>query len=153
MQYYLTQMKPLDVNNEEHQCLTILGNYLCTLTLLQDRPFSSYRSSLIAAACLLYAHRLLNNPFLCNEITSYSEEDLRECLRAIEEIFRKTFDQHQTTSSILRRYLKPMKGKEKFHIRIKELIHCSTKYDDDDEVLDLTLDEFDQENLSMEHHR
>lgn len=159
MQYYLIHLKPIDGINDEYQCLTMLGNYLCTLALLQDRPFSSYRSSLIAASCLLYANRLLNNAFLCNDrliqITAYREEDLRECIQAIDEIYRRTFHQDETTSSILRRYLKPTKGNEKLHLRIKELIHSSTNYhdDDEDEVFDLTLDEFDQENLSMEHHR
>ena len=155
MQYYLIHLKSNNENDEHLKCLTMLGNYLCTLTLLHDRPFSSYRSSLIAASCLFYANRLLANDRDI-QITSYREQDLRECTRVIEDIFHKTFHQDATTSSVLRRYLKPSKDNEKHQSRMKDLIHHSSKFpadDDDDEVLDLTLDEFDQENMSMEHQR
>ncbi len=64
------------------------------------------------------------------------------------------FHQDETTSSILRRYLKNKKENER---RFKELIHqSSSNIDDeveDDEVLDLTLDDIDEENMIMEHHR
>lgn len=160
MQYYLTYLKPTISNKDsdsEYKCLTMLANYLCTLTLLQDRPFSSYRSSMIAASCLFYANRLLNFdvPWTIRhiQITSYNEDDFNECLLAIDEIFQKTFHQDKTTSSILRRYLKNKKENEIFQKRIKEIIHQSSSKFDDDDILDLTLDDLDEENMSMEHHR
>jgi hypothetical protein len=161
MQYYLIHIKSTVSKDDEYKCLTMLGNYLCTLSLLQDRPFSSYRSSMIAASCLYYANRLLNNDILWTnrhiQMTSYHENDLNECVKAIDEIYRKIFHQDQTTSSILRRYLKNIKENEISQRRFKEIIHGSSSLkfddDDDDEILDLTLDEFDEENMIMEHHR
>jgi hypothetical protein len=117
---------------------------------------------MIAASCLYYANRLLNNDILWTnrhiQMTSYHESDLNECVKAIDEIYRKIFHQDQTTSSILRRYLKNIKETEISQRRFKEIIHGSSlKFDDDDdnddEILDLTLDEFDEENMIMEHHR
>jgi hypothetical protein len=160
MQYYLTHLKPTVSNkdkDDEYKCLTMLANYLCTLSLLQDRPFSSYCSSIIGASCLFYANRLLNHNILWThrhiQITSYREVDLNECVKGIDEIYRKTFHQDRTTSSILRRYLKNLKENEISQRRFKEIIHGSSKLDEEDEILDLTLDELDEENMSMEHHR
>ena len=160
MQYYLTHLKPPTSNkesDEEYKCLTMLGNYFCTLSLLQDRPFASYRTSMIAASCLFYANQLLDEdrPWSNRhiQITSYSEGVLSECVAAIDEIYRKSFHQDKTTSSTLRRYLKTSKENENYRRRVKEIIHSSSETDEDDEILDLTLDEFDEENMSMEHHR
>jgi len=161
IQYYLTYLKPTITSkdsDDEYKCLTMLANYFCILSLLQDRPFSSYRSSMIAASCLLYANRLLNNNIIWTnhhiQITSYTERDLNECTSAIDELYRKTFHQDETTSSILRRYLKNKKENEKYQRRVKELIHGSSlKIGEDDEILDLTLDDSDEENMNMEHHR
>ncbi len=159
MQYYLTYLKPTistKDNDNEYECLTMLTNYLCTLSILQDRPFSSYRTSMIAASCLFHANRLLNKDAIWTnrhiQITSYNQRDLNECTLAIDELYKKMFHQDETTSSILRRYLKNKKENER---RFKELIHQSSSNidDEDDEVLDLTLDDIDEENMSMEHHR
>lgn len=158
IQYYLTYLKPILTNkdnDDEYKTLTILTNYLSTLTLLQDRPFSSYRTSLIAASCLFYANRLLNPNMIWTtryiQITSYNEKDLNECLLAIHDIYQKTYQQDKTTSSILRRYLK----NKTISNHIKDIIHeSSRKFDDEnDDTLDLTLDDIDEENMSMEHHR
>jgi hypothetical protein len=161
MQYYLTYLKPATLtkdSDDEYKCLTMLTNYLCTLSLLQDRPFSSYRSSMIAASCLLYANHLLNkNNIWTNrhiQITSYTQRDLNECTSAIGELYTKTYHQNETSSSILRRYLKNKKEYENYQRRVKEIISGSSlKLDEDDEILDLTLDDIDEENISMEHHR
>ncbi|CAF0875347.1 unnamed protein product [Adineta ricciae] len=165
MQYYLTCLKPSTSMNEhdnEYKCLSLLTNYLCTLVLLQDRPFSSYRSSLTAAACLFYANRILNKDAVwsnCHiQTTSYTQRDLAECVAAIDDLYSKTY-QDRTTSSVLRRYLKSKKGNEDYECRFRSLIHHAPStfmdHDDDDdgEILDLTLDDFDEENMSMEHHR
>jgi hypothetical protein len=158
MQYYLTYLKPSKDNDDEYKCLMMLSNYLCTLSLLQDRPFSSYRSSMIAASCILYANRLLNHDSIWTiryiQITSYNENDLNECVLAIDELYKKTFHQGEITSSILRRYLK----NENYQRRIRDIIHessslLSSKLSEDDDILDLTLDDIDEENMSMEHHR
>ncbi|CAF2832365.1 unnamed protein product [Rotaria sp. Silwood2] len=163
MQYYLTYFKPIistkDSDNE-YECLIMLTSYLCTLSLLQDRPFSSYRSSMIAASCLLYANRLLNNDASWTnrhvQITSYNQRDLHECISAIGELYTKTFHQDETTLSILRRYLKNRKENEIYQRRVKEIIHESLSKidneDENDEVIDLTFDDIDEENMSMEHH-
>jgi hypothetical protein len=165
LQYYLTYFKPAisnKDNDDEYKCLTMLTNYFCTLSLLQDRPFSSYRSSMIAASCLLYANRLFNSNLIWTnrhiQITSYTEGDLNECTTAIDELYRKTFHQDETTSSILRRYLKNKKENEDYQRRVKKLIHGSSSssslnIEEDDDILDLTLDDIDEENMSMEHHR
>jgi hypothetical protein len=162
MQYYLTYLKPsvpTKDSDDEYKCLTMLTNYLCTLSLLQDRPFSSYRSSMIAASCLLYAHHLLKNDAIWTnrhiQITSYTQRDLNECTSAIGELYTKTYHQDEKTSSLLRRYLKNKKVNENYQRRVKEIISgtLSSKIDEDDEILDLTLDDIDEENISMEHHR
>ncbi|CAF1175014.1 unnamed protein product [Adineta steineri] len=161
LQYYLTYLKPqlsTNDNDNEYKCLTMLANYLCTLSLLQDRPFSSYRSSMIAAACLSYAYRLLNQDAIWTnyhiQITSYTQRDLIECIAAIDELYKKTYHQDEASSSILRRYLKNKKENEIYQRRVKEIIHeLSLKIDDNDDILDLTLDDIDEENMSMEHHR
>jgi len=163
VQYYLTYFKPKlssKDSDDDYKCLIMLTNYLCTLLLLQDRPFSSYHSSMMAASCLLYANRLLNNNTSWTnhhiEITSYIERDLNECISAIDELYRKTFHQDETSSSILRRYLKNKKENENYQCRIKKIIHESSSSskinEDDDDILDLTLDDTDEENMSMEHH-
>jgi hypothetical protein len=154
IQSYLTHLKPTVSNtdkNDEYKCLSMLANYLCTLSLLQDRPFSSYRTSMIAASCLCYANRLLNKENHWTnrhiQVTSYRENDLNGCVTAIDEIYRKTFHQDRTTSSILRRYLKNSKENETIQHRFKNLIHS-----EEDEIIDLTLDEFDEDDMSMEHY-
>ena len=93
MQYYLTCLKPSTSMNEhdnEYKCLSLLTNYLCTLVLLQDRPFSSYRSSMTAAACLFYANRLLNKDAVWSncyiQTTSYTQRDLADCVAAIDDL-------------------------------------------------------------------
>jgi len=161
MQYYLTYLKPSKDNDDEYKCLMMLTNYLCTLSLLQDRPFSSYRSSMIAASCILYANRLLNHDSIWTnryiQITSYNENDLNECVLAIDELYKKTFHQGEITSSILRRYLKNKNENENYQRRVRDIIHESSSSsklnEDDDDILDLTLDDIDEENMSMEHHR
>jgi len=164
MQYYLTCLKPAIIDSDtDYKCLTLLTNYLCTLSLLQDRPFAAYRGSMIAASCLLYARRLLSEDATWSDalvqITSYNQRDLTGCVAAIDDLYRKTFEQEETTSSILRRYLKARKEDGDHHHRVRAMIHqlsslkVDDEEDDDDEILDLTLDDFDEENMSMEHHR
>lgn len=165
MQYYLTYLKPTaaDDDDGDFKCLTVLTNYLCTLSLLQDRPFASYRASMIAAGCLLYARRLLDEEASWNDtlvqVTSFTQRDLSGCVAGIDDLYRKTFQQEQSSSSILRRYLKARKENEGCYHRVRAIIHQSlpsAKFgeredDDDDEILDLTLDDIDEENMSMEH--
>lgn len=158
MQYYLLIFKPEPIN-DDYKCLTLLSNYLCTLALLQDRPFSSYRSSMLAACCVFYANRLLNIHFNMNQLGNYHERDFNECLVALNELYQKTFQQDQASSSILRRFLK--NTKENYQYRVRKLIHQSAntinevvveEEEEHEELFDLTLDEFDDENMSMEHH-
>jgi hypothetical protein len=173
LQYYLTCLKSVD---DDYQCLRMLSNYFCTLTLLHDRPFSSYRPSIIAAACLFIASRLLVRHPISNDaiwqhryvqVTGYSQCDLNECTLALAELHAKSFEQDKTTSSLLRRYCKISKDDESYRERVREIIHQS-KFDDHDEnddddddddddghadVLDLTLDEFDEHQMSMDHYR
>ncbi len=159
LQYYLIHLKPSispDIN-DDHKCLTMLSNYLCALTLLYDRPFSSYRSSLIAASCLFLATQLLHqhltidtiwsNRFI--QLTTYTEYDLNECILALAQIHSKSYHQDKITSSLLRRYLKTKKDDEFYKKRVRDIIHQS-KSEDDDDILDLTLDEF---NMSVDYHR
>ncbi|CAM4778029.1 unnamed protein product [Rotaria magnacalcarata] len=164
IQYYLTFFKPTistKVGDDDYKCLMILTSYLCTLSLLQDRPFSSYRSSMIAASCILYANRLLKTDAVWTnrhiQITSYTQRDLNDCVFAIGELYMKTFHQDQTTLSILRRYLKNKKDNEHYERRVKEIIHVSLSKigneGDNDEIIDLTFDDIDEENMSMEYHR
>ncbi|UJR21326.1 hypothetical protein I4U23_024420 [Adineta vaga] len=163
MQYYLTCLKStlsMKDHDNDYKCLNLLTSYLCTLSLLQDRPFSSYQSSMIAASCLFYANRLLNKDATWNnshiQITSYVQRDLTECVASLDELFRKTFHQDETTSSILRRYLKSKNDNEDYQRHFRNLIHSPSPTlidNDDSEILDLTLDDFDEENMSMEHHR
>ncbi|CAF5124841.1 unnamed protein product, partial [Rotaria magnacalcarata] len=160
----LTFFKPTistKVGDDDYKCLMILTSYLCTLSLLQDRPFSSYRSSMIAASCILYANRLLKTDAVWTnrhiQITSYTQRDLNDCVFAIGELYMKTFHQDQTTLSILRRYLKNKKDNEHYERRVKEIIHVSLSKigneGDNDEIIDLTFDDIDEENMSMEYHR
>ncbi|CAF2396595.1 unnamed protein product [Rotaria sp. Silwood2] len=175
LQYYLIALKSListDSNDDDHKCLIMLSNYLCTLTLLYDRPFSSYRSSLIAASCLLFAIQLLNqylnidttwsNNYI--QLTTYTQYDLNECTLALAEIHSKTYNQDKITSSLLRRYLNAKKYNELYHKRVHEIIHRSnleeeeeehnnSHDDDDDHILDLTLDEFEENHISFDCHR
>lgn len=159
MQNYLTQFKSNKDNDDEYKCLTMLTNYLCTLSLLQDRPFSSYRSSLVAASCLFYANRLLNSDSTWTnrhvQITSYTQRDLSNCASAIGELYMKTYHQEETSLSILRRFLKNKKDKENYQRRVQEIIHeSSIKIDNegenDDDIIDLTFD--DIEDMSMKSH-
>ncbi|CAF1413699.1 unnamed protein product [Adineta ricciae] len=159
LQYYLTHLKSstsFNLDDDTQQCLMLLSTYLCTLTLLHDRPFSSYRSSLIAASCLVFAFQLLNlkpmSTSTLKQLTTYTEFDLNECKLALIQIHSETYRQEQTTSSVLRRYLNPKNNKELYQKRVHDLIHQS-KLDDDDDVIDLTLDEIDENDVSMEHHR
>ncbi len=158
LQYYLTHLKPIN-DNDDHKSVTMLSKYLCTLTLLHDRPFSSYRSSLIAASCLLLAIRLLNQDLNLDslwsnvyiQLTTYKQYDLHECTLALTEIHSKTHFQDKITSSLLRRYLNTKKLNEFYQKRVREIIHQSKTDDDDDDdsILDLTLDEFDNDNNNM----
>lgn len=158
LQHYLISLKS---SNDEYECLRMLSTYLCTLTLLQDRPFSSYRPSIIAASSLFLANRLLNPSMTNNwsnqhiEITSYHQTDLNECSAALADLHTKTFEQDKTTCSLLRRYLKVSKETQAFHQRLRELIHKSKgdDQDDDDDGLDLTLDEYDENQMSFDQQR
>jgi len=163
LQYYLTHLKSTD-DNDDHKSLLMLSNYLCSLTLLHDRPFSSYRSSMIAASCLLLAIRLLNKHLNIDtiwsnvyiQLTTYKQCDLNECTLALAQIHSKTYHQDKITSSLLRRYLNTKKENEFYQKRVREIIHQSKSEDDDDDdddILDLTLDEFDDNNMSMDLHR
>lgn len=164
LQHYLTHLKPLN-QTDEYKSLSLLAKYLCTSTLLQDHPFSIYRPSLIAASCLLYAFRLLN-PKLSNDqhwsdehvqLTTYTQSDMKDCLQALADIHLKTYEQDKISSSLLRRYLKSKKDNcQLFEKHVRELIHHSTNQDDDDEdeILDLTLDEYEEDNnMSLDLHR
>lgn len=159
LQYYLTHLKPLD-DNDEYKSLCMLAKYLCTLTLLHDRPFSSYRSSLIAASCLQLSLRLLHsNTHLWSnvyiQLTTYTQLDLHQCTCELNEIYLKMFHQEKISSSLFRRYFNSKKSSESFHQRVRELIHHSKiNTDEDESILDLTLDEFDDDHhMSMDFHR
>lgn len=163
LQYYLTHLKPAD-DNDDYKSIKMLSTYLCTLSLLHDQPFSSYRFSIIAASCLLFSIRLLNS-HLNNDtiwsnfyiqLTTYTQSDLNECTVALAQIHSKTYHQDKITSSLLRRYLNTKKYNELYQKRVREIIHQSKpddNDDDDEEVLDLSLDEFDDNNMSMDLHR
>ena len=158
LQYYLIHLKPSTVT-DDHKCLTTLSNYLCTLTLLHDRPFSSYQSSMIAASCVLLAIRLLNQQLNIDtiwsnryiQLTTYTYYDLNECTLALTQIHSKTYHQDKTTSSLLRRYLNKDKYFELYQKRVCQIIHRSKL--EDDNILDLTLDEYDEDNVSVDHHQ
>lgn len=159
LQYYLTHLKTTD---GDRRCLRLLSNYLCALSLLNDQPFSSCRPSMVAASCLLYAQRLLTDQVCADpiwstrhvELTSYTQSDLNKCTLALVDIHAKTYHQDKITSSILRRYLHTKNDNEPFQQHLREIIHASKREDDeDDDVLDLTLDEFDEDNMSMDHQR
>jgi hypothetical protein len=154
LQYYLIHLKSTD-DNDDHKSVRMLSNYFCTLTLLHDRPFSSYCSSMIAASCLLFASRLLNQDLNLNILlTTYTQYDLNECTLALAEIHSKIYHQDKITSSLLRRYLNTKKENEFYQKQVREIIHQSKIEDDDDSILDLTLDEFDDDNhMSMDLHR
>jgi hypothetical protein len=156
LQYYLTHLKSSTDNGDDHKCLTVLSTYLCTLTLLHDRPFSSLRSSLIAASCLLLASQLLKikpiPSYYFQQLTTYTECELNKCTFALAQIHSETYCQDKVTSSILRRYLNPKKDGELYRKRVHEIIHQSN-CDEDDDVIDLTLDEVDENEMSMEHSR
>ena len=164
LQYYLTHLK--DDDNDEYKSLCMLAKYLCTLTLLHDRPFSSYRSSLIAASCLQLAFQLLHSKNSLEhlwsnvhiQLTTYTQSDLHQCTCALAELHSKMFHQEKISSSLLRRYFNRKTYSESFHQRVREIIHYSkidTDADDDDSILDLTLDEFndDDHHMSMDLHR
>jgi hypothetical protein len=162
LQYYLIHLKPSlsSDDNDDHKCLTMLSNYLCTLTLLHDRPFSLYRTSMIAASCLLLANRLLHHQLNIDSIwtdryiqlTTYTQYDVNECTLALAQIHSNTYHQDKLTSSLLRRYLNTKKITEQYQKRVCEIIHQSN-IEDYDEILDLTLDEFDDDDMSIDHHR
>lgn len=161
LQYYLTELKPTDTN-DDYKSLTMLSNYFCTLILLHDSPFSIYSSSMIAASCLFLANRLLY-PDLHHDIiwsnvhiqlTTYTRFDLHECTLALAEIHARTHHQDKLTSSLLRRYLNIKKGTECYQKRVRTIIHKSkSDENDNDEILDLTLDEFDDQNMSIDLQR
>ncbi|CAF0745974.1 unnamed protein product [Adineta steineri] len=154
LQYYLIHLKSL-VSTDDHKCLVLLSNYLCTLTLLHDQPFSSYRSSMIAASCLLLSNQLLNiNMNWSNhytQLTTYTEYDLNECMLALTDLHLKTSFEDKRTSSLLRRYLTMINNDDLYKKRIRDIIYHS-KLQDEDDIFDLTLDEFDVSHMSMEHH-
>jgi hypothetical protein len=162
LQYYLIHLKPIDDNND-YKSIKMLSNYLCTLTLLHDRPFSSYRSSMIAASCLLLSIRLLNQNLNIENIwsnfyiqlTTYTHYDLNECILSLAQIHSKTYHQDKITSSLLRRYLNTKKYNEFYQKQVRNIIHqTKSEEEDDDDIVDLTLDEFDDDNnMSMDLHR
>ncbi|UJR28114.1 hypothetical protein I4U23_009369 [Adineta vaga] len=106
LQYYLIHLKfPTSTHSDDdYKCLTMLSTYLCTLTLLHDQPFSSYRSSLIAASCLLLANELLNlkpiSTKCLKQLTTYTECDLNECKSALVKLHLETYRQDKMTSSV-----------------------------------------------------
>ena len=150
LQHYLVNIKSVE-HADHHQLLALLSNYLCVLSLLQDRPFSSFSSSLVAASCLFVANRLLKSDATWSsryvQLTSYREEDLRPCATALNTLYSKTYQQDETTSSLLRRFMKSNKDNELFQRQIKHIIHRSSN--DEDEILDLTLDELDDEMMNF----
>lgn len=150
LQHYLVNIKSIE-HSDHHQLLALLSNYLCVLSLLQDRPFSSFSSSLVAASCLFVANRLLKSDANWSsryvQLTSYKEEDLRPCATALNTLYSKTYQQDETTSSLLRRFMKSNKDNELFQRQIKHIIHRSNN--DEDEILDLTLDELDDEMMNF----
>jgi len=155
LQYYLTHLKSID----NYESVAMLSQYFCTLILLHDHPFSSYRSSLIAASCLLLANRLLNQEIELDvpwssayiQLTTYTQDDLRECTIALAEIHSKSHQQEMINSSLLRRYFNPKKGNESYQKRVREIIHHSKSFDvdEDDSLLGIT---FDENNMSMDFH-
>jgi len=76
------------------------------------------------------------------QLTTYTHYDLNECTLALAEIHSKTYHQDKITSSLLRRYLNTKKDNELYQKQVREIIHQSKTDDDDDSILDLTLDEF-----------
>jgi protoheme ferro-lyase len=118
---------------------------------------------MIAASCLLLAIRLLNQHLNIDtiwsnryiQLTTYTQYDLNQCTLSLAQIHSKTYHQDKITSSLLRRYLNIKKYNELYHQRVREIIHQSkSDEEDDDDILDLTLDEFDDDNhMSMDHHR
>ncbi|CAF0931602.1 unnamed protein product [Rotaria sp. Silwood1] len=167
LQHYLINLKSIisTDNNDDYKCLIMLSNYLCTLTLLYDRPFSLYYSSIIAASCLLYSIQLLNQYLNIDinwsnyyiQLTTYTQNDLNECILSLTEIYSKTYYQDKITSSLLRRYSNIKKYNELYQKRVREIIHQSKleeeEDNDDDNILDLTLDEFEKNNISLDCHR
>lgn len=164
LQYYLTCLKSSD--DDEYEYLRLLSTYLCTLTLLYDCPFSSFRASTVAASCIFLAKRLLNSESIWSsrfvQLTSYTEKDLEHCIKALTELQSKTYHQDKRTCSLLRRYHKLNKDKPSHRERIWSIIHSSKleHVDDDeeeeadiDDVLDLTLDDIDESQMSTDHQR
>lgn len=156
LQSYLVNLKNIYRDDDNYKSLTMLSNYFCVLSLLQDHPFSKFSASLIATACIFISNRLLNlnTPWTQHHIqmTSYTEEALQPCVSALHGLYSKTYHQDATTSSLLRRYLKLNKDNEIFQRQIKQIIHNSNNTDDnndEDEILDLTLDDFDEEPMNL----
>ena len=90
------------------------------------------------------------------QLTTYTQNDLKDCLQALADLHLKTYEQDKTSSSLLRRYLKSKKDNcQSYEKQVRELIHHSTNQDDDDdEILDLTLDEYEEDNnMSLDLHR
>lgn len=159
LEYYLTHLKSID-DNDDFKSLSMLSKYFCTLTLLHDNLFSSYRSSLIAASCLQFSLRLLHSDHLWSnmyiQLTSYTQTDLHQCTCALEELHSKMYQQEKITSSLLRRYLNSKTYPDIPYERVRQIIHHSKIHsDDDDSILDLTLDEFDNDDhhMSTDFHR
>ncbi|CAF1589094.1 unnamed protein product [Rotaria magnacalcarata] len=165
LQHYLIDLRSsmsIDSNDDDYKSVTMLSNYLCTLTLLHDLPFSSYRSSMIAACCLLYAIQLfkqhLNIDIVWShhhvKLSTYTQYDLRDCTVALAEVYTKTYQQDRVTSSLLRRFSNTKKYNESYQKRVCEILHQSKleEIEDDDDLLDLTLDEFEGSNISLDLH-
>ncbi|CAM2714195.1 unnamed protein product [Rotaria socialis] len=165
LQHYFIDLRssmPIDNNDDDYKSVTMLSNYLCTLTLLHDRPFSSYRSSMIAACCLLYAIQLLKQHLNIDivwsrhhvKLSTYTQYDLRQCTIALAEVYTKTYQQDRVTSSLLRRFSNTKKYNESYQKRVCEILHQSKleEIDEDDNLLDLTLDEFEGSNISLDLH-
>lgn len=165
LQHYLLEIKSSmsnSQNDDHYKSLAMLSNYLCTLTLLHDRPFSSYRSSIIAASCILYAIRLLKQYFDIDitwsthhiQSITHTQYDLDACTLAVAEIYSKTYYQDKLVSSLLRRYSNNAKYNESYQKQVREILHQSKceEIEEDDNILDLTLDEFDDSNISLDLH-
>ena len=112
---------------------------------------------MIAASCLLYAHQLLNPNAIWShrhvQVTLHTQADLQQCRSALAELYSKTYHQDQSSSSVLRRYLKAKKENECYEARVKDIIHSGKMVnDEEDEVLDLTLDEMEEDGMSVTEH-
>ncbi|CAF5109299.1 unnamed protein product, partial [Rotaria magnacalcarata] len=88
------------------------------------------------------------------KLSTYTQYDLRDCTVALAEVYTKTYQQDRVTSSLLRRFSNTKKYNESYQKRVCEILHQSKleEIEDDDDLLDLTLDEFEGSNISLDLH-